>query len=70
MFYIIHVVILCEIKRFDKTRPKGVAICITHCACNCGAKIEINGIFYLLCWIILPILTIYQYLDCLSYTTS
>ena len=35
-----------------------------------GVKIEINGIVYLLCWIILPILTIYQYIDCLSYTTS
>ena len=35
IYYIIHVVIMCEMKGCDKTRPKGVAHCITHCASNC-----------------------------------
>ena len=55
-------------KRFDK-RASPIASPNSHVIVF-GAKIEINGNVYLLCWIILPILTIYQCLDCLSYTTS
>ena len=63
-YYSIHVVIMYEIKRYDKTRPKGVANYITmnHPLCRllCMArklKLTVLFIYFLICtlpFILLP----------------